>query len=443
MPLLHGKPAKPLPPQPTDSNTTRTQGWEVRYTGEVFTEYEKYLDRIAYYRKPVWTCKDSGQGGLTFEQAQLSERAFQHRATGIGFSDMLICEMLTFLSQSSLPISQAIDALYYRFQYDFFNGEHIDVKYPGTEGEMYECFVVTIHQLPQPPAMGTFTPQQQQQQQPVADGEDVVKSVVESPTKIAIERLGESAERVIAYDQRKARLYTVCLYDVDGNAIDDSDICVPAAELSRSRNVFTKVAIRQFLDGHMRRDPRPGSPWIVLPQWRARFRIPYMFGGEACMLRASKPAMRRVSNPNDSAGEKHQQPPMTHTGRKNNVVVDPYADERDPHIRIIKKFPADDMELVNYRHVKWSDGIVWALRRKHQKLSGQDKPTNGHSHKITEFFTLHHAHTNGQEAHEKEKEEGAEEEEEEVALRHRWPVPLSTWQVPADLVSRVLAAYMF
>ncbi|KAJ1768594.1 hypothetical protein IW140_005927 [Coemansia sp. RSA 1813] len=436
MPLLHGQPVDLQVAQPTDNGAVvRTQGWEIRYTGEVFTDYDKYLDRISFYRKPVWTCKDSGQSGLTYEQAQLSERAFQHRATGVGFSDMLICEMLTFLSQSSLPIAQAIDALYYRFQHDFFAGEHIDVKYPGTDGEMYECFVVSIHPLPQPPALGTFTPN------------DTVE-VFESPTKIAIDRLGDAADRVIAYELRKARLYTVRLYDIEGNPIDDSDICVPAAELGRSRNVFTKVAIRQFLDDHMRRDPRPGSPWIVLPQWRERFRIPYMFGGEACMLRAAKP-IRRVSNIHD-ARDLPVSALQQHT-KKKNIVVDPYADERDPHIKIIKKFPVDDLELVNYKHVKWSDGIVWALRRRYQKLAGEeDKPIdgqNGSSRKITEFFTLNPP-TNGQEDHkdkdkDKDKDEEEEEDEEDEPLRNRWPVPLSTWQVPTDLVSRMLAAYMF
>ncbi|KAJ2556850.1 hypothetical protein EV175_001728 [Coemansia sp. RSA 1933] len=423
MPLLNGQAAEAPAPVAAQAPgaAARTQGWEIRFTGEVFTEYDKYLERIAYYRKRVWTCKESGQGGLTFEQAQQSERAFRHGATGIGFSDMLVCEMLTFLSQSSLPISQAVDALFYRFQYDFFAGEHIDVRYPGTDGEMYECFVVAVHPLP--PPMGSFTPQEE--------------VTVESPTKVAIERLGDSAERLIAFEQRKMRLYTVRLFDVDGNAIDDSDISVAASELGRSRNVFTKVALRQFLDDHMRRDPRPGSPWIVLPQWRDRFRIPYMFGGEACLLRASKP-MRRISNIHNAdtgSASEGTVSPAAH-GRKKNIVVDPYADERDPHIRLIKKFPVDDLELVNYRHVKWTDGIVWALRRKHQASTGQGAVANGSTHKITDFFALHPA--TGPDA-----DNNDEEEMEEGALQNRWPVPLSVWQVPAALVPRMLAAYMF
>ncbi|KAJ1986496.1 hypothetical protein GGI25_001976 [Coemansia spiralis] len=475
MPLLNGQPVE-LVSQTDNASNSRTQAWEIRFTGEIFTDYDKYLDRMAQYRKPVWTCKESGQSNLTYEQAMLSERALQHRATGIGFSDMLICEMLTFLSQSSLPIAQAIDALYYRFQLDFFIGEHIDVKYPGTDGAMYECLVVGVHPLPQPPVLGTFA----------ADGSAVItKHEVQTPTQVAIERLGDGADRIVAYEQRKARMYSVRLYDVDGNPIEDSDITIPATELSRSRNVFTKVALRQFLDEHMRREARPGSPWIVLPQWRDRFRIPYMFGGEACMMRPSKPATRRLSsafsgNRDFEAAKSKQQllSPWTESPYDNagiypadsdllffqetkkshrNVASDPYADERDPTLKPIKKFPADDLEFVNYQHVKWNEGIVWALRRKQQKLSGaatnpeQSKKTNGKSNgrsnrQITEFFAVSSA--KDQEANEvsqqEEQTEGQkEEEEEEEALQNRWPVPLCAWQIPAFLVSRTLSAYMF
>ncbi|KAJ1924000.1 hypothetical protein LPJ71_000655, partial [Coemansia sp. S17] len=299
MPLLDGQPVD-LPVTLSDrelQQLPQQQGWQIRFTGEEFIDYDQYLDRLAFYRKPIWTCAVSGQSSLTYEQALLSERASNHLKTGAGFSDMLICEMLTFLSQSTMSIALAVDALYYRFQYDFFAGEHIDVKYPDTNGAMYECFVVGIGPLPV---------------EAVVDTRD--ETTAQAATRISIERLGDAASYIIAYEQRKQRMFTVRLYDVDGKPIDDSDISVPASELSRSRNIFTKVAIRQFLDENMRRDPRPGSPWIVNVQWRERFRIPYMYGGEARLLKSSKIG-RRVGD--------------TAVVATAAVVVDPYADERD------------------------------------------------------------------------------------------------------------------
>ncbi|KAJ2320400.1 hypothetical protein GGI00_006240, partial [Coemansia sp. RSA 2681] len=340
-----------------------------------FADYDQYLDRLSFYRKPIWTCAVSGQSALTYEQAQLSERASRHRKTGIGFSDMLICEMLTFLSQSTMSIALAVDALYYRFQYDFFAGEHIDVKYPDTNGAMYECFVVGIGPLPTEDRI-----------------ERREETAAQAATRLSIERLGEAASYVIAYEQRKQRIYTVRLYDVDGNPIDDSDISVPASELSRSRNMFTKVAIRQFLDDNMRRDPRPGSPWIVCAQWRERFRIPYMYGGEARLLKSSSlsKASRRIA---EAPLPPPSPPPATTTtiaSAREPVVVDPYADERDFVVKQYRKIPIDDLEYLQFKHVRYAQGILWALRRKQQKqASGDSKAAGlakGGTHQITEYF---------------------------------------------------------
>ncbi|KAJ2741641.1 hypothetical protein GGI20_005048 [Coemansia sp. BCRC 34301] len=409
MPLLYGQPFDLPPPATQPSAREQQQGWQIRFTGEEFGYYDQYLDRLQFYRKPVWTCAATGQSSLTYEQALLSERASRHSKTGIGFSDMLICEMLTFLSHSTMSIALAVDALYYRFQYDFFVGEHIDVKYPDTNGAMYECFVVSIEPLPT---------------DPVEPREEETLSAQAQATRLSIERLGDASNHVIAYERRRQRIYTVRLYDVDGKPIDDSDISVAASELSRSRNMFTKVAIRQFLDENMRRDPRPSSPWIVCAQWRERFRIPYMYGGEARLLKSS------MTKTNGSSNRRGAETP----GVRELVPVDPYADERDLVVKQYRKVPMDDLEYLQFKHVRYAQGILWALRRKQQKLEDGSKPKG--THQITDYFPVTAA------KHDSD-EEGEKEEVEEEDLRNTWPVPLCEWQVSLPLVSRTLSVYMF
>ncbi|KAJ2390335.1 hypothetical protein H4S02_001914 [Coemansia sp. RSA 2611] len=436
MPLLNGQPVEYVQ-APASVDSTRTAGWEIRFTGERFDDYDKYMDRLQLYRKPVWTCKHSGRTCLTYEQALLEERAEAHLSTGIGFSDMLVCAMLTFLSQSTLPISQAVDALYYRFQHDFFMGEHIDVRYPDTEGAMYECTVVGIGPLPQKPALGVFA------------GDDLAVTIEDtaiSPTttsaNAAIERLGDGAEQVIAFEQRKNRMYTVCLFDMDGSPIEGSDISVPATELSRSRNVFTKVALRQFLDDHMRRDPRPSSPWTVRPEWRERFHIPFMFSGEARLMRRPRP-LRRESDM--LAGI----PPVSERRKSAasavHVEVDPYAAERGMDVKAVRKFPADDLEYLQFMHVRYEQSIVWELRRKHDKATktAEDlSKANSKSKQITDFFPISPAKRVPEPAEQDAEADKADEKDNEEP-QNRWPVPLCAWQVPQALVSRTLAVYMF
>ncbi len=54
-----------LPPLP--------QVWHIESTGEVFRSYEAYLQRVELYKQGVWSCKYTGKGGLTFEDAQAAE----------------------------------------------------------------------------------------------------------------------------------------------------------------------------------------------------------------------------------------------------------------------------------------------------------------------------------------------------------------------------------
>ncbi|KAJ1822609.1 hypothetical protein GGH91_001024 [Coemansia sp. RSA 2671] len=435
MPLLDGQPVDIHVPQPSArelQQLPQQQGWQIRFTGEEFLDYDQYLDRLSFYRKPIWTCSISGRSSLTYEQALLSERAASHIKTGIGFSDMLICEMLTFLSQSTMSIALAVDALYYRFQYDFFGGEHIDVRYPDTDGAMYECFVVGIGPLPREPV------------------EVREETTAQMATRLAIERLGEAAEYIIAYEQRKQRMFTVRLYDVDGHPIDDSDISVPASELSRSRNMFTKVALRQFLDDNMRRDQRPGSPWIVCAQWRERFRIPYMYGGEARLLKSAKIG-RRAAEFSSTVSKEHIAP----------IVVDPYADERDLAVKQYRKIPIDDLDYLQFKHVRYGQGILWALRRKLQQqqktADGEgpvpDKGVGKGTRQITEYFpTTAKAQDSDSDVIcmddnpvviPDDEMPAANGKEEEVELKNKWPVPLCEWLVPLPLVPRVLSVYMF
>ncbi|KAJ2710831.1 hypothetical protein H4R19_003550 [Coemansia spiralis] len=455
MPLLDGEPV-PLDATPAASDGTRAHGWQIRFTGEIYDDYDKYLDRLMFYRRAIWTCKESGRTCLTYEQALLEERAERHRSTGIGFSDALICEMLAFMNQSTLPVLQAIEVLYYRFHHDFFPGEHLDVKYPDTEGAMYECCVVSAGPLPQAPALGVFSSSPARD----AGGDALILASSSgkragSPAQAdsAVERLGEHACRVIAHDERKHRMYTVRLYDVDGGLIDDSDIVVPATELSRSRNVFTKVALRQFLHDHLRHDPRSGGPWVVRPEWRERFHITYSHCGGAQALRLPRGNTRRAPGafygPGDEsqldalpagvAGVRLGSSPLSNNGRrhKNNAVVDPYADERDPGIKIMRKFPANDLEYANYKHVRFSQSALWAHRR---KTTTQTAATGRKSYPITQYFAVSSGKRNGAEA---ATENGSDEEAEDPDLAHRWPVPLCKWQIPLALVSRTLAVYMF
>ena len=67
MPLLNGKRIELL------SNTSEIAGaskvFQIRFTGEIFQNYEDYSLRLDFYRQPKFACKYSGKSGLSFENA--------------------------------------------------------------------------------------------------------------------------------------------------------------------------------------------------------------------------------------------------------------------------------------------------------------------------------------------------------------------------------------
>ncbi|GFR43333.1 hypothetical protein Agub_g4403, partial [Astrephomene gubernaculifera] len=74
MPLLGRKPYVPPAPSVPEEIPDSESVFVIRLTGEVFTDYDAYLEQLAHYRTAKWTCAVTGRGGLTYEQALLSEQ---------------------------------------------------------------------------------------------------------------------------------------------------------------------------------------------------------------------------------------------------------------------------------------------------------------------------------------------------------------------------------
>ncbi|PRW55979.1 DDT domain-containing isoform A [Chlorella sorokiniana] len=72
MPLLNRKDAWTPLDQP-EGLQPEEEVWHIESTGEAFRSYEAYLQRMELYKQGVWSCKYTGKGGLTFEEAQQAE----------------------------------------------------------------------------------------------------------------------------------------------------------------------------------------------------------------------------------------------------------------------------------------------------------------------------------------------------------------------------------
>ena len=59
---------------PTILETPDALVFQIRFTGEVFSLYDDYIERLNYYRERVWSCSRTGKSNLSFEEALVSER---------------------------------------------------------------------------------------------------------------------------------------------------------------------------------------------------------------------------------------------------------------------------------------------------------------------------------------------------------------------------------
>ncbi|CAK9217867.1 unnamed protein product [Sphagnum troendelagicum] len=105
------------------------QVFQVRFTKEIFREYQEYLSCMKLYQRRVWTCKVSGKSNLTYEEAIVSEHKANEKVQQ--FPKEFMGPVLHMVQFSPLRIDDLVDSLYKDFKERFVVGEVVT----GTRGE--------------------------------------------------------------------------------------------------------------------------------------------------------------------------------------------------------------------------------------------------------------------------------------------------------------------
>lgn len=87
---------QPKEPDPSSSSEV----FYIPETGEIFEEYEGFLGAFARKSQPVWNCRSTGKGGLTFWEAQESERRCQELVDS--FPELWKAPILRMVQHSTL-----------------------------------------------------------------------------------------------------------------------------------------------------------------------------------------------------------------------------------------------------------------------------------------------------------------------------------------------------
>ncbi|KAK1299560.1 hypothetical protein QJS10_CPB13g00885 [Acorus calamus] len=121
MPLFKRKPFSLVdPPENLDPDE---QVFQVRFTKEIFIDYQEYLNRLNIYRQRVWTCKVTGKTNLTYEEALVSEQRAIEKVQE--FPQELMVPVLQMIQYSTLNLNDLVNTIYKKLQEHFLEGAEL------------------------------------------------------------------------------------------------------------------------------------------------------------------------------------------------------------------------------------------------------------------------------------------------------------------------------
>ncbi|XP_078172356.1 DDT domain-containing protein isoform X2 [Carex rostrata] len=137
MPLFKKKPFPLLdPPKDLEANELVFQ---VRFTKEIFRDYQEYLKRLNLYRQRIWTCKVTGKSNLTYEEALVSEHRAYEKVQQ--FPKELVGPVLHMIQYSTLNLSDLVDKIWTKMQEDTFEGSEMHAR---KEDSTLPCRILKI-----------------------------------------------------------------------------------------------------------------------------------------------------------------------------------------------------------------------------------------------------------------------------------------------------------
>ncbi|KAM7256245.1 hypothetical protein ACFE04_011986 [Oxalis oulophora] len=124
MPLLKRKPfALKDPPKDLQRNE---KVYQVRFTKEIFRDYQEYLKRVNIYRQKIWMCKATAKTNLSYEEALLSEKQATEKVQDLHMD--LVAPALETIQFSMLLLKDLTRTISAKLQDCFYVGAELSGK---------------------------------------------------------------------------------------------------------------------------------------------------------------------------------------------------------------------------------------------------------------------------------------------------------------------------
>lgn len=252
------KPVKHEPlPQFLEDNT---EIWAIQETGEVFTDYEKYLNKRDFYSQKSFTCEATGHSNYTFFEAFECEMEASKEVKSI-FPEGLRARVLQFVQfRNTARMDDLVNIVFDHFRDHYSINDRVAVDHDNTK--RYGVITnIEDSAMRQHPMYGGHP------------GDDQFRSFTYHIT------LEDTGDRITKYK---------------------------ASELQRDRKTYSKLVLKQFLRGSITRDTWNGAPWTIKDHLAKRYdistKMPDAKSRDA-VLAAKKAAIVPISNSVTPSGE--------------------------------------------------------------------------------------------------------------------------------------------
>ncbi|KAK8847357.1 hypothetical protein IAR55_005214 [Kwoniella newhampshirensis] len=255
--------------------------WYLPETGEIFTDYESFCLRRAFYSQPLFQCEVSGKSSLSFFSAVSSEQK-EVRQLHSRFPRQLKKAVLSAVQfQIEGKLDTLADKIYERFHNRFFDDEKVFVD---VDGDKYLARIVKTF----PPRSLTanssspFRPTAPIYHPFAADLSRPIEEVNEKDDPMRyfynVRLIEEGAAEGIAAEYASATGMSNGHDDEEddgkGEKWQASTMEVQADKISRDRINFSRAMLKRFIRDCVVRDTAVYSPWLVKPSVAQRYGIP-------------------------------------------------------------------------------------------------------------------------------------------------------------------------
>ncbi|KAF9581312.1 hypothetical protein BGW38_001714 [Lunasporangiospora selenospora] len=227
---FHKRKAISLVPNPsTDDFGDNAPVWVMRFTNEIFTDYEDYVNRYFFYLQKNWQCETTGKSGLSYEEALESEKKAKS-AISNKFPVQLRKPLLRYVQFRTERIDAIVEGAWEELKDIYYQDEGINVKW--TNKLTYSGTILKV--LPK----SQWTTIEGSTKEPAVPGQ-----------------------------------YYVQVLDELGNGIEDMKRVVDCNVLSRDRLAFNKNIIRKYVRECTNKENYLGAPWVVKPSLCKKYGI--------------------------------------------------------------------------------------------------------------------------------------------------------------------------